>query len=127
MKKSLSSRLGPLGAGVMVENSQKFTEKEIYEEMLRQQESRRIANEEKEIRKLKKAMRKKEKLEKKLKKHKKENKKSRKAAANDDSDFSESEMLVSHLILDTRISVRWFVLLCPSPPLDSETGWTGEL
>merc|ERR1712013_611251 len=71
MKKSLSSRLGPVDPGV-----QQFSEKEIYEEMLRQQERRRIAIEEKEIRKLKKAMKKKEKLERKLKKHdKKESKK----------------------------------------------------
>merc|ERR1712013_767766 len=54
MKKSLSSRLGPVDPGV-----QQFSEKEIYEEMLRQQERRRIAIEEKEIRKLKKAKKKK--------------------------------------------------------------------
>ena len=73
MKKSLSSRLGPVDPGVQ---QQQFSEKEIYEEMLRQQERRRIAIEEKEIRKLKKAMKKKEKLERKLKKHdKKESKK----------------------------------------------------
>merc|ERR1719209_2226145 len=65
MKKSLSSRLGPVDPSVQ----KQFSEKEIYEEMLRQQERRRIAIEEKEIKKLKKAMKKKEKLERKLKKH----------------------------------------------------------
>ena len=92
MKKSLSSRLGPVDPGVQ----QQFSEKEIYEEMLRQQERRRIAIEEKEIRKLKKAMKKKEKLERKLKKHdKKESKKKSKKVLDDDSDFSEGDMLVS--------------------------------
>jgi len=91
MKKSLSSRLGPVDPGV-----QQFSEKEIYEEMLRQQERRRIAIEEKEIRKLKKAMKKKEKLERKLKKHdKKESKKKSKKVLDDDSDFSEGDMLAS--------------------------------
>merc|ERR1711952_110971 len=91
MKKSLSSRLGPVDPGVQ---QQQFSEKEIYEEMLRQQERRRIAIEEKEIRKLKKAMKKKEKLERKLKKHdKKESKKKSKKVLDDDSDFSEGEML----------------------------------
>ena len=88
MKKSLSSRLGPVDPGVQ----QQFSEKEIYEEMLRQQERRRIASEEKEIRKLKKAMKKKEKLERKLKKH---DKKECKKVLDDDSDFSEGDMLVS--------------------------------
>merc|ERR1719394_1709428 len=75
---------------------QQFSEKEIYEEMLRQQERRRIAIEEKEIRKLKKAMKKKEKLERKLKKHdKKESKKKSKKVLDDNSDFSEGEMLAS--------------------------------
>ena len=93
MKKSLSSRLGPVDPGVQ---QQQFSEKEIYEEMLRQQERRRIAIEEKEIRKLKKAMKKKEKLERKLKKHdKKESKKKSKKVLDDDSDFSEGDMLVS--------------------------------
>ena len=35
-----------------------------------------------------------------------------------------------HPILDTRISVRSYVRVCVTlrvPPLDSETGWTGEL
>merc|ERR1719471_1862976 len=68
MKKSLSSRLGPVDPGVQ---QQQFSEKEIYEEMLRQQERRRIAIEEKEIRK-----------------------KSKKVL-DDDSDFSEGEMLAS--------------------------------
>ena len=87
MKKSLSSRLGPVDPGVQ---QQQFSEKE----MLRQQERRRIAIEEKEIRKLKKAMKKKEKLERKLKKHdKKESKK--KSKKDNDSDFSEGDMLVS--------------------------------
>ena len=89
MKKSLSSRLGPVDPGVQ---QQQFSEKEIYEEMLRQQERRRIAIEEKEIRKLKKAMKKKEKLERKLKKH---GKKKSKNVLDDDSDFSEGDMLVS--------------------------------
>ena len=89
MKKSLSSRLGPMDPGV---RQQQFSEKEIYEEMLRQQERRRIAIEEKEIRKLKKAMKKKEKLERKLKKH---GKKKSKNVLDDDSDFSEGDMLVS--------------------------------
>ena len=94
MKKSLSSRLGPVDPGV--QQQQQFSEKEIYEEMLRQQERRRIAIEEKEIRKLKKAMKKKEKLERKLKKHdKKESKKKSKKVLDDDSDFSEGDMLVS--------------------------------
>lgn len=92
MKKSLSSRLGP------VEGAEaQFTEKEIYEEMLRQQERRRLAIEEKEIKKLKKAMKKKEKLEKKLKKEDKKEKKKRGKKVRedeDDSDFSEGEMLV---------------------------------
>merc|ERR1712032_1133021 len=57
MKKSLSSRLGPVDPSVQ---QQQFSEKEIYEEMLRQQERRRIAIGEKEIKKLKKAMKKKE-------------------------------------------------------------------
>ena len=93
MKKSLSSRLGPVDPGVQ---QQQFSEKEIYEEMLRQQERRRIAIEEKEIRKLKKAMKKKEKLERKLKKHdRKESKKKSKKVLDDDSDFSEGDMLVS--------------------------------
>ena len=93
MKKSLSSRLGPVDPGVQ---QQQFSEKEIYEEMLRQQERRRIAIEEKEIRKLKKAMKKKEKLERKLKKHdKKESKKKSKKVLDDDSDLSEGDMLVS--------------------------------
>ena len=92
MRKSLSSRLGPMDPG----EQQQFSEKEIYEEMLRQQERRRIAIEEKEIRKLKKAMKKKEKLERKLKKHdKKESKKKSKKVLDDDSDFSEGDMLVS--------------------------------
>ena len=92
-KKLLSSRLGPVDPGVQ---QQQFSEKEIYEEMLRQQERRRIAIEEKEIRKLKKAMKKKEKLERKLKKHdKKESKKKSKKVLDDDSDFSEGDMLVS--------------------------------
>merc|ERR1719219_1084483 len=39
MKKSLSSRLGPVDPSVQ----QQFSEKEIYEEMLRQQERRRVA------------------------------------------------------------------------------------
>ena len=102
MKKSLSSRLGP------VEGAQaQFTEKEIYEEMLRQQEKRRLAIEEKEIKKLKKAMKKKEKLEKRLKKEDKKEKKKRgkKLRDEDDSDFSESEMLVGfpfHLMKQIR-------------------------
>ena len=36
----------------------------------------------------------------------------------------------SNPILDRRISVRMFVRVCVTlrvPPLDSETGWTGEL
>ena len=89
MKKSLSSRLGPVDPGLQ---QQQFSEKEIYEEMLRQQERRRIAIEEKEIRKLKRAMKKKEKLERKLKKH---GKKKSKNVLDDDSDFSEGDMLVS--------------------------------
>merc|ERR1712037_220257 len=85
MKKSLSSRLGPVDPSVQ----QQFSEKEIYEEMLRQQERRRIAIEEKEIKKLKKAMKKKERLEKKLKKHdKKESRRKGKKVLDDDSDFS---------------------------------------
>ena len=92
MKKSLSSRLGPVDPSVQ----QQFSEKEIYEEMLRQQERRRIAIEEKEIKKLKKAMKKKERLEKKLKKHdKKESRRKGKKVLDDDSDFSEGDMLVS--------------------------------
>ena len=92
MKKSLSSRLGPVDPSVQ---QQQFSEKEIYEEILRQRERRRIAIEEKEIRKLKKAM-KKEKLERKLKKHdRKESKKKSKKVLDDDSDFSEGDMLVS--------------------------------
>jgi len=92
MKKSLSSRLGPVDPSVQ----QQFSEKEIYEEMLRQQERRRIAIEEKEIKKLKKAMKKKERLEKKLKKHdKKESRRKGKKVLDDDSDFSEGDMLAS--------------------------------
>jgi len=92
MKKSLSSRLGPVDPSVQ----QQFSEKEIYEEMLRQQERRRIAIEEKEIKKLKKAMKKKERLERKLKKHdKKESRKKSKKVLDDDSDFSEGDMLAS--------------------------------
>ena len=37
---------------------------------------------------------------------------------------------IQNPIFDTRISVRVFVCLCVTlrgPPLDSETGWTGEL
>ena len=95
MKKSLSSRLGPVDPSVQ----QQFSEKEIYEEMLRQQERRRIAIEEKEIKKLKKAMKKKERLERKLKKHdKKESRKKSKKVLDDDSDFSEGDMLVSNLL-----------------------------
>merc|ERR1712126_779713 len=52
---------------------------------------RRLANEEKEIRKLKKAMKKKEKLEKKLKRKEKK----RRIMAGSDSDFSEGDMLAS--------------------------------
>merc|ERR1712226_509060 len=92
MKKSLSSRLGPVGSGLEAQAAQQFTEKEIYEEMLRQQEKRRLANEEKEIRKLKKAMKKKEKLEKKLKR---KEKKSKRILADSDSDFSEGDVLAS--------------------------------
>ena len=98
MKKSLSSRLGPVDPSVQ---QQQFSEKEIYEEMLRQQERRRIAIEEKEIKKLKKAMKKKERLERKLKKHdKKESsrKKNKKLLDDDDSDFSEGDMLVSSVL-----------------------------
>merc|ERR1712110_486248 len=92
MKKSLSSRLGPVDPSVQ----QQFSEKEIYEDMLRQQERRRIAIEEKEIKKLKKAMKKKERLEKKLKKHdKKESMRKGKKVLDDDSDFSEGDMLAS--------------------------------
>merc|ERR1712083_300798 len=91
-KKSLSSRLGPVDPSVQ----KQFSEKEIYEEMLRQQERRRMAIEEKEIKKLKKAMGKKEKLERKLKKHeKKESRKKNKKLLDDDSDFSEGDMLAS--------------------------------
>ena len=128
MKKSLSSRLGPVDPGVQ---QQQFSEKEIYEEMLRQQERRRIAIEEKEIRKLKKAMKKKEKLERKLKKHdKKESKKKSKKVLDDDSDFSEGEMLVSgnllfpqkfilsiypcHLVASQKLSFNF----CPQASLD---------
>ena len=64
MKKSLSSRLGPADPTVQ----QQLSEKEIHEEMMRQQERQRIAIEEKEIKKLNKAMKKREKLERKLKK-----------------------------------------------------------
>jgi hypothetical protein len=98
MKKSLSSRLGPVGAAAEpAEQGQKFTEKEIYEEMLRQQARRREDNEEREMRKLEKAMKKKKKLETKLgKKLKKEKKKSSKLL-DDDSDFSEGDMLVTAL------------------------------
>merc|ERR1712032_906390 len=94
MKKSLSSRLGPVDPSVQ---QQQFSEKEIYEEMLRQQERRRIAIEEKEIKKLKKATKKKERLERKLKKHdKRENsRKKNKKLLDDDSDFSEGDMLAS--------------------------------
>ena len=93
MKKSLSSRLGPVDPSVQ---QQQFSEKEIYEEILRQRERRRIAIEEKEIKKLKRAMKKKEKLERKLKKHdRKESKKKSKKVLDDDSDFSEGDMLVS--------------------------------
>merc|ERR1719339_104582 len=51
----------------------------------------------KEIKKLKKAMKKKEKLERKLKKHdkKESRKKSKKVLDDDDSDFSEGDMLAS--------------------------------
>merc|ERR1712037_180570 len=93
MKKSLSSRLGPVDPSVQ----QQFSEKEIYEEMLRQQERWRIAIEEKEIKKLRKAMKKKEKLERRLKKHdkKESRKKSKKVLDDDDSDFSEGDMLAS--------------------------------
>ena len=59
---------------------------------MRQQEKRSQANEDKEIRKLKKAMKKKEKLEKKLRR--KEKKEKRSKLLDDDSDFSEAEMLV---------------------------------
>ena len=124
MKKSLSSRLGPVDPGVQ---QQQFSEKE----MLRQQERRRIAIEEKEIRKLKKAMKKKEKLERKLKKHdKKESKKKSKKVLDDDSDFSEGEMLVSgnlsfpqklilsiyscHLVACQKLSFNF----CPQASLD---------
>ena len=125
MKKSLSSRLGPVDPGV-----QQFSEKEIYEEMLRQQERRRIAIEEKEIRKLKKAMKKKEKLERKLKKHdKKESKKKSKKVLDDDSDFSEGDMLVSgnHSLPQKFILAKLFDLVasqkssfnfCPQASLD---------
>ena len=101
MKKSLSSRLGPVDPSVQ----QQFSEKEIYEEMLRQQERRRVAIEEKEIKKLKKAMKKKEKLERKLKKHdKKESRKKSKKVLDDDSDFSEGDMLVSECSVHLKLS-----------------------
>ena len=101
MKKSLSSRLGPADPTVQ----QQFSEKEIYEEMLRQQERRRVAIEEKEIKKLKKAMKKKEKLERKLKKHdKKESRKKSKKVLDDDSDFSEGDMLVSECSVHLKLS-----------------------
>ena len=107
MKKSLSSRLGPVDPSVQ----QQFSEKEIYEEMLRQQERRRVAIEEKEIKKLKKAMKKKEKLERKLKKHdKKESRKKSKKVLDDDSDFSEGDMLVSECPVHLKLSS--FLLSC---------------
>ena len=80
--------------------------------MLRQQERRRVAIEEKEIKKLKRAMKKKEKLERKLKKHdKKESRKKSKKVLDDDSDFSEGDMLVSecsvHLKLSSFLAPVW--------------------
>ena len=44
--------------------------------------------------------------------------------------FNLHRILPDHPILDTRISVRSSVRACVTlrvPPLDSETGWTGEL
>ena len=112
MKKSLSSRLGPVDPSVQ---QQQFSEKEIYEEILRQRERRRIAIEEKEIRKLKKAMKKKEKLERKLKKHdRKESKKKSKKVLDDDSDFSEGDMLVSRCL---NLHIKFFIFVCDSPTL----------